>query len=78
MKFIHPLNIPHWVCHATIGREHKPHHRMIAGIVVMSIGVSIAKASSYFDAHFMHYLLDGVGYGIHGIGLTPFIESWLE
>lgn len=75
---INPLNLPHWFCHTTIGREHKSHHRMIAGTILMGVGVSIAKASSGFEAHWVHYVLDGIGYGIHGLGLTPFIESWME
>lgn len=75
---VNPLKFPQWLCHATIGREHKTHHRMIAGVVVMAVGVSIAKASGQFESHWVHYVLDGLGYGIHGIGLAPFIESWVE
>ena len=78
MKSFNILKLPHYVCHQTIGRDHTPHHRMIAGILIMSVGVVIAKSANSFDAHWVHYVLDGVGYGVHGLGLTPFIESLME
>ena len=42
----------------------------------MIIGVSIAKLPAAIDIHVvvLHYLADLIGYAIHGIGLTPFLE----
>ena len=57
------------------GKDHKLYHRGIIGIGIMLIGVSIAKATGHSDVHFITLVGDTVGYGLHGIGLIPFIEA---
>jgi membrane-associated HD superfamily phosphohydrolase len=67
------LNVSKVVCNHLISESHSHTHRMIAGIFIMSVGVSISKIHVAFVV--VHFLLDGVGYAIHGIGLIPFVEA---
>lgn len=68
------VNLPRELCHHTLGQEHSPKHRMCAGIVVMIVGVAIAKSANVFHVEVLHYTLDLCGYAVHGLGATPFIE----
>lgn len=76
MRHLHLANLPREVCLHLIGPQHKPHHRMIAGAVIMVAGVLIAKSAEHFHAFPAHVALDLVGYMIHGLGAVPYIE-WL-
>lgn len=67
------LNISKVVCDHLLDEKHTSVHRMIAGSFIMSVGVGISKI--HVTMVFIHFLLDGVGYAIHGIGLIPFIET---
>ncbi len=71
------LNVARPLCATLLGHDHKPAHRMTVGIVVMSVGVFIAKASHGIHFEVLAMAVDCVGYGVHGLGLTPFIE-WLS
>lgn len=68
------INLPKELCHHTLGKEHTHTHRMLAGTIVMVIGVAIAKSAHYFDATILQFSLDMVGYAVHGLGAAPFIE----
>lgn len=70
------LNLPRELCHLILGREHKPHHRMIAGGVVMVCGVLVAKSAHAASLETTKVFLDLTGYFIHGLGAVPFVE-WL-
>lgn len=70
------LNVARPVCDALVGHKHKPVHRMAVGAVVMSIGVYVAKTSHGVHYELLSMAIDGVGYAIHALGTTPFIE-WL-
>lgn len=72
------IDLPRAICHHAIGRDHTLSHRMVAGGVIMAIGVSIAQAAGYFEMHLMHYVLDLCGYAVHGLGCVPYIEYLLE
>lgn len=70
---LHVANVPRHICDHLIGKDHSTHHRMGAGLVVMGIGVSIAKIHSSFEI--VRFLCDMSGYLVHGLGCTPFIDS---
>ena len=67
-------NLPRVVCQHLIGDNHGPHHRMVAGVGVMAVGVAIAKVGGDVHAFGFHYLADMLGYLVHGIGCVPFVE----
>jgi hypothetical protein len=72
------LNVTRPLCHALFGHNHKHCHRMAAGVVVMGIGVTVAKFAGHVEYQAIAFIGDGVGYAIHGLGLTPFLEFLLE
>ncbi len=74
-KIVSKLNAPRVVCQHLFGKDHTTTHRMIVGAVVMVTGVCIAKLGGHAEMQVLAYLSDVVGYGIHGIGLTPFLEA---
>lgn len=74
-------NLPKAICRHLVGDDHSTHHHMIVGCVVMALGVAVAKSVEYTTFPGSHFVLDMVGYAIHGLGLTPFVESalrWVE
>lgn len=75
-KFLNFFNVPKRLTEFLLGEDHSVAHRMTAGVVVMAAGVLVAKAGADVHVFFVHYLADGVGYAVHGLGAAPFIE-WL-
>lgn len=67
------LNVSKVICNHLIDEKHTDRHRCFAGVFIMVIGVSISKIHVAYIA--VHFLLDGVGYAIHGIGLIPFVDA---
>lgn len=67
-------NLPKVISSHLFGENHSPAHRKGTGVVLMIIGVAISK-QPFIEAHIIHGLADLIGYAIHGLGLTPFIES---
>jgi hypothetical protein len=67
------VNVPRIVGDHLFNKSHSDMHRMLTGVVIMSIGVVVSKI--HFTLVVFQLIIDGVGYGIHGIGLTPFIEK---
>lgn len=67
-------NIPRIASEHMFGEDHTLHHRMFTGVIVMSIGVMTAKFGANIQTFHIHYILDGFGYMIHGIGASPFVE----
>ena len=57
------------------GKEHTLAHRCIVGIIFMIFGVICAKMSVLYIDPIRHIGLDVIGYGLHGIGLSPLIEA---
>lgn len=72
------LNLPKALCQACLGHNHSHGHRMLAGLVVMAVGVAIAKAGAEYNAFAVHYVTDAVGFAVHGLGAVPFLEWLLE
>lgn len=68
------FNLPKRVCDLTLGEKHKPRHRMIAGTIIMVLGVGLSKAFMSFHYFFIPEITEGIGYAIHAIGATPFVE----
>lgn len=68
------INVPSRVAHAAFGHTATRKHRMAAGLVVMAVGVTVAKLGSEVHAFHLHFFFDGVGYLIHAIGGIPFLE----
>lgn len=67
------VNVPRIVGNHLFNKSHSDIHRMLTGVLIMSIGVCVSKV--HFTIYVFQLVIDGVGYGIHGIGLTPFIEK---
>lgn len=70
-------NVARPICDHLLNHDHTHAHRMVVGVMVMSVGVCIAKAAGHHEIELVAYLGDGIGYGIHGLGLTPFVEYLL-
>lgn len=58
-----------------MGGDYNHTHHVCVGIIFMIAGVILAKVVIIFDSTVIHYAGDIVGYGMHGIGLTPIIEG---
>lgn len=71
------LNVGRVVCTHMLGKEHSTAHHMIVGAVVMCAGVLIAKTTGHHPNEIIAFFGDAVGYGVHGLGLTPFVEAIL-
>lgn len=51
---------------------------MITGIIIMAVGVGIAKGAIIIESVALHFITDMVGYLIHGIGAIPIIEKVMD
>lgn len=72
------VNLPKYVCHRLVGEDHPKSHRMIAGALVMAVGVIVAKTMAPIHFFQLHILGDIIGYGIHALGAVPFIDHIIE
>ena len=66
-------NIARPICAVLLGENHPAKYRMATGVGVMVFGVAIAKVFGHMVEP-IGYAADLIGYAIHGLGLTPFIE----
>ncbi len=73
-KVIVRVNVIRPVCSLLFGNNHPLYVRLIAGLVVAASGVVLAKYVGHSHNEIVAYIGDGVGYGLHALGLTPFIE----
>ena len=71
-------NVIRPICTHLLSENHTPHHRMLVGTAVMTAGVTVAKVFGHSDLMLIAYIGDAVGYGIHALGMTPFIEHLLH
>lgn len=51
---------------------------MVVGAVIMVIGVGTVKLVEALHLPGLHFTADIIGYGLHGMGLIPFVETALE
>ncbi len=75
-KLARAVNLPLLVGDHILGENHHPFHRISIGVIIMIIGVSIAKIHSPITI--VTILIDGTGYTLHGIGAIPIIESFMK
>lgn len=68
------INIVRPVASLLFGKNHHAAQRIGVGMALAAMGVCMV--------HFLHVeneyatlAIDGIGYGLHGIGLTPLVES---
>lgn len=76
IKVVSRLNVSRLICNHLLSESHTDRHRIFVGILFMSGGVMVTQIP--VALHSIHLLLDGLGYGIHGIGLTPIIEKFIK
>jgi len=76
--FIRKVNLVRPLCNKLIGKEHEFHHRAMGGIAIMLVGVVVAKYLGHTPMEGVNIIGETVGFGLHGIGLSPFLESLLE
>jgi len=74
MKLAARINVIRPVCNSMFGKEHSLRHRLITGATVAITGVLISKMLGHSENHVLEYAGDAIGYGLHGLGITPFIE----
>ena len=74
-NFIRSINVSRTVCDHLLDEKHTNRHRMGVGGIIIFMGVAVSKIP--INITVIHFILDGVGYAIHGIGLVPFIE-WFQ
>jgi hypothetical protein len=77
LKAVKVANLPREICNHLHGEEHALSHRMWVGLAVMLGGVFLAHSAAGMP-HFVSVAIDMVGYAIHALGATPFIEWLLE
>lgn len=68
------FDIPHIICNHVVGKNHTLTHRIVAGIILMFVGVSISQAGGAVTIVVIHYGLDALGYALHGFGALPIFE----
>jgi hypothetical protein len=72
------LNIVRPICSNLVGKNHEFHHRALVGVCIMIFGVIIAKTVGHNEQEIIAILGDTLGYGLHGMGLIPFVEALVE
>jgi hypothetical protein len=72
------LNIVRPICANLVGKDHGFHHRAVVGVCIMLFGVVIAKTIGHNEQEVIAVLGDTLGYGLHGMGLIPFVEALVE
>lgn len=77
-KNIHKINVVRRLCDHFIGENHTLKHRVGVGTTIMVIGVTIVKVGAMAPFGFIHVTTDVIGYLIHAIGGTPYIEYLIK
>lgn len=72
-KFLCYVNLSKVICVHVIGKKHSRKHRMVCGLCLMICGVFIAEVVGSAN-HYLAFVCNTIGYGLHGTGLLPFIE----
>lgn len=78
---IKKINVSRSIANQLVGEHHTRFHRCLVGAVIMFVGVAIAKSAHDFEVmrfgHYLSYLVDLVGYAVHGIGAVPYVEAFI-
>ena len=72
-SFLNRLNVTKHVTDHICNEHYTKLHRRIAGGILVFSGVIISKLGG--DYAVLHVVFDAFGYGLHGIGLIPFITE---
>jgi hypothetical protein len=75
MRLLSKLNLSKWIASHLIGKNHSIIHRQITGIAIMIFGVGLAKLFGELSIDYVRFFGDILGYGLHGIGLIPFVHT---
>lgn len=76
-RAVQAINLPREICHWCLGHDHHISHRMIVGLMVMAVGVIIAKAGHHYPG-FIAHASDLIGFFIHALGAVPYLEWLIE
>lgn len=71
-------NIVRPVFAVLLGKHHNVWFRMATGVAIAVVGLFTAKYFGHSHNEFVAYAGDGVGYGLHAVGCTPFIDKAIE
>lgn len=74
---IRRINVMHPVCKTVFGANHHFAHRAVFGVGIMIGGVVVAKTLGHHPEFHLAVIGDTLGYGLHGVGLIPFVEEIL-
>lgn len=83
VRIIRRFNLIVPLCDMVLGDDHRASTRMIVGAGVMTFGVGLVKIGAWVTVHYalaehvtevVHFVTEEVGYAIHAIGATPYIE----
>lgn len=66
------------ICNHLVGDHHTRTHRYSAGICIMAVGVGLTKVVLFTEIGLVHAFGDLIGYGVHGIGAIPFVDSLIS
>ena len=70
------ITIGHFAVHL-VGHKHSILYRGTMGICLMIAGVILAGTAGASEHEPIKVVGDTVGYGLHGLGLLPFVEYML-
>lgn len=71
-KIVTYINVPTLLFDSLLCARYSHTHRMITGVIVMCLGVAVAKIAGHHPNLWLAGAGDLLGYAIHGMGLTPF------
>ena len=72
---VYRMNVARPICNHLVGKEHTFAHRLITGVLIMAVGIFIAQYYGHHHNELIAAIGDGVGYALHGLGLTPIVEA---
>jgi uncharacterized membrane protein YdjX (TVP38/TMEM64 family) len=82
MRLLRVLNLPRHVLNLAAGHDHPAWQRYAVGAVLMVLGIATYRLgdilASHLDVHLLGFVTDGIGFFIHGAGLTPYLEAFAE
>lgn len=66
------INVPTMIFDSLLCSRYSHARRMTTGVLVMVLGVAVAKVAGHNPVLWIAGLGDMIGYAVHGMGLTPF------
>lgn len=78
VNLLDKINLPKKLALHIFGQNHTHGHKITIGVLIMWAGVYLVRFISDVPLPLMHMLADVIGYGIHGVGLSPYIDYLQE